>query len=256
MNGKLSDFLSLQPAVIIDKLELWRIVTFPFSPSGFEGTILFFITFYIFAPRMETLFHKALYPIILFLVISLQGTISSLIFWRSSLYIEGMEGLSFFVLTLFLFFNANKKVILWQFPPVSAFTFVFFIAIGWAVTTSLHAMVSGYEILVKGAANAIFGLTGGLIIFLQLRLSRNIKHKDNDFPLDIPKPEELSLALIRQNELREINNRRLPDDYFWDEDIPLTEDKLNEILDKISENGKESLLPEEIRFLEEYSKRL
>ena len=204
---------------------------------------------------METLFHKALYPIILFLVISLQGTISSLIFWRSSLYIEGMEGLSFFVLTLFLFFNANKKVILWQFPPVSAFAFVFFIAIGWAVTTSLHAMISGYEILVKGAANAIFGLTGGLIIFLQLRLSRNIKNKEHEPHLDIPKPEELSMALIRQNELREMN-KRIQDDYLWDEDIPLTEDRLNEILDKINENGKKSLLPEEIRFLEEYSKRL
>ena len=39
-------------------------------------------------------------------------------------------------------------------------------------------------------------------------------------------------------------------------DGALSEDKLNEILDKISDLGKESLSREELKFLNEYSKIL
>lgn len=38
--------------------------------------------------------------------------------------------------------------------------------------------------------------------------------------------------------------------------LSFTEDNLNRILDKILEKGKESLTPEEIKFLKEYSKKL
>ena len=48
-----------------------------------------------------------------------------------------------------------------------------------------------------------------------------------------------------------------PDEnYYPDSEEVYTEDRLNEILDKINERGKESLSPEELRYLRDYSRKL
>ena len=76
-------------------------------------------------------------------------------------------------------------------------------------------------------------------------------------PTEIPNPEELKLATM--SKLYSPHNfSSLKDEYDSIEFLPseLNEDRLNEILDKISEKGKNSLSIEEIKFLDDYSKLL
>ncbi len=91
---------------------------------------------------------------------------------------------------------------------------------------------------------------------MQVKLSKKIlmKHLEKN-NIEIPKPEELTLALIQQNGLKRLN-RSLKEDTSSFEDIVFTEDKLNSILDKINEYGKESLSLNEKKYLEEYSRNL
>jgi hypothetical protein len=53
-----------------------------------------------------------------------------------------------------------------------------------------------------------------------------------------------------KNEIKSTEQGVLVDEFIYDEE------NLNKILDKIIEKGKESLTPEEIKFLENYSKKV
>jgi hypothetical protein len=72
----------------------------------------------------------------------------------------------------------------------------------------------------------------------------------------IPEPEEYSHAYASGAEQRRFRNSEIDDYPMYEPEIDLSEDRLNEILDKINELGKESLSPDELRFLKEYSKTL
>jgi len=260
VNGAIDHFFLLQPSTVLEKMELWRMFTFAFSPGTLEGIVLFVITFYLFAPRLEENFNKHLFAGIIFLVICMQGTLSTMIFWKLPIEIKGMEGLSFFVLTLFAAFNANKQIIIWRFPSVRAYVFVFLIAFGWGLVVGIHTLIAGHDIILTAVSSALIGLTSGLLVYLQMRLVKNIRTslpRDSAGIPEIPKPAELRMAIIK-----EIENRDRQDRYndvpYYDQDysIPLTEENLNLILDKISVNGKESLTIAEEKFLEDYAKIL
>ena len=65
-------------------------------------------------------------------------------------------------------------------------------------------------------------------------------------------PDELSYALINQAEKRNQENRRQEEPEIHNGDY-YSEDRLNEILDKMIETGRQSLSIEELRYLEDYS---
>lgn len=260
LNGAVDQLFVLQPIAVTDGMELWRLFTFVLSPGTLQGIVLFAVTFYFFAPRLEDNFVKHLFACIILLMIALQGTLSTLIFWKMPIEIKGMEGISFFVLTLFAAFNANKKIVIWRFPSVRAYVFVFLIAFGWGLLTGIHTLLAGHHILLTAVSSALIGLSGGLFVYLQMVIIKNIKkraYKENVQPApEIPKPEELRMAIIKEKERRE---RSAYEDgpYFDHEyDIPLTEENLNLILDKITVYGKESLTVAEEKFLEDYAKKL
>lgn len=258
--GYIYSILELQSALVVNNLEFWRILSFPLVQTTIEGVLLFLITFTFFAPKLETVFHRFGFPIIILLVILLQGILSSLLFWKTSIRLSGMEGVSFFVLSLFTFVNSNKKLVFMQMPAIHTSLIVFTLSIIWAVTVAIHSLISGYEIILSNSYYTIFGLTTGLLAYVQINLSRNIRLKkthQNLIPrIEIPKPEELSLALIKQKELQNLSSHVRDNEYYEEVNIPLTEENLNEILDKIHSLGKESLTNEENRFLENYSKML
>lgn len=260
VNGAIDRFFMLQPSIVLENMELWRMFTFALSPGTLQGIVLFAITFYFFAPRLEENFNKLLFAGILILIIFMQGTLSTMIFWKQSIEIKGMEGVSFFVLTLFAAFNANKKIVIWRFPSVRSYVFVFMIALGWGFLTAIHTLIAGHHIILTAVSSAMIGLTSGLFVFLQMKLVRNFKPSipNDDFVApEIPKPEELRMALIKEKE-RKDSIDRYNDGPYYDNDysIPLTEENLNLILDKISVYGKESLTVAEEKFLEDYAKHL
>jgi membrane associated rhomboid family serine protease len=260
MDGRLSSLLSLQPSLVFH-LEWWRVFTFPLATDSIEGTILFLFTFFIFAPKLEEIFRSWLYPLILFLIVFLQGAILTLLLWNCIITITGMEGLSFFVLTVFTLINIKKKLVIFNKYFIRTFMFSLGMFFLWFTLLFFHSVAIGdYRLIFEGVYSCVFGISTGLVFYLQIRYTKSIKPQEQPTSRepnhDIPKREELSYAVMANNELRRFN-KNLREELAKDEGSPqYSEDKLNEILDKINENGKESLSPSERKFLDDYSNLL
>jgi len=257
-DGLLSNYLALNPEAILQNWEFWRLVTFPFSTFSLEGILLFGFTFLIIGPKVEQYIGRYIYPFVLSLLVLLEGILLTLAFWKENVAIGGMEGLSFFVLTLYSLLYFGKKSDFSNYRPTKARMIVSLVAFAWASVLLTRALLTAnMHHLITDSVSAAIGLFSGALLYIQLRmLKRAAMQKKRDFPdIDIPKPEELSLAMIAQRERKRYQNDR-EDNYQNEPEFTFTEDRLNEILDKINEYGKDSLSKREIEYLKEYSRQI
>jgi hypothetical protein len=174
--------------------------------------------------------------------------------------LTGPDGISLFVLFLFGFKNYKRRIILYKLKHIKATYFTGgILALYIAMVIGWYFTVSSSMLLISSAIHTLFGLISGLALFLHHQYIQGIiKRSSEAFPTyhDLPSPEEMSLAMIVQNELKRFNHTMSEDlaqneiDTYFD----YSEDRLNEILDKINERGESSLLPEEREFLHGYSK--
>jgi membrane associated rhomboid family serine protease len=263
MFNKLTHLFGLEPQLVASKMEFWRIFTFPFTPSSIEGLFLFIFTFFFIGPKLELKLRKNFYPIILFFLICLQGTLITLIFWQSNLQFNGMEGLSFFILVLFTLINLNKKITLWGLRPIKSIMLVTLLSITWISSTAVHSIIAGNDILIKALSNLIFGILTSGVTYLQIEFFNLQKKLDKEKKInDIESfgkslTGDITPAFVEKKE-NKASNFTLNDNSFLSQnnEFIFSEQKLNDILDKINEKGKNSLTEEEINYLKEYSNNL
>lgn len=257
--GIANQYLELIQSKIWTNFELWRLVSFPFAIPAMESLLLFSFTFYFVAPKIESLFNKIIFPIFLGLIILLQGIIISLVFRDSSVVFSGLDGISFLMIFLFLLLSINTKTLPFWFKSSKILPLSLLTGVLWISVQMYRSDASDNNIIVSSAFNALFGMFFSIITFLKIRSEivtrKRVKH-DNlaaQLPYIIPTPEELKYALMGENRKRQYNSS--DDDLLYpavDEFRP-DEERLNEILDKISEYGKDSLTISEIKYLENYS---
>lgn len=252
---KITALVYLQPSLIINNMQLWRLVSYPLASGSFEGFLFFVLTFYLISTKLEIIFNRSLFALLVFLLICMQGTLISLIFWQKDYAFMGMEGISAFVITLFSLLNLNKKDTLWYLQPLKSYFIVSLIVLIWLFGTAIHLTINpNFELFMQKVSAAGFGLVSGSFLYLQLIILRKTKKMIYPKP-DIPTPEELSMAMISKSQPKK-NLKQRNDFSSHQEFEEFSESQLNEILDKINENGKESLTEEEIRYLKEYSRHI
>jgi membrane associated rhomboid family serine protease len=254
--GRLGSLLSMNTTEVIISRDYWRLMTYPFAMGSPEAVGLFTYTFLLVAPKLEKMLPKGLFPLLLIISIFLQSTGLTIAFWKSSLTFEGMEGLSFFVLALFVIMNMGKKAT-YYYSPMKSIIFTLLVVIVWFSSVLLHSFMAGRHVLTAALALSGFGLAGSLLTFLQIAIARSIARlKRRPQARKVPEPEELRLAVVSQIE-KKYSTKMQQEEYFDDvEEFVADENRLNEILDKINEKGKDSLSPEELHYLQEYSKQL
>lgn len=262
----LPDLLALNPQEVVKNLSLWKLVSFPFSPGGIESVVLFAFVFYFISSKLETFIDGLRYPLWLFLLTLLQGCILTLLFINSNVSITGMDGISFYVLVVYSLLRTKDRIYFLNFPPMPILAFSMLLGFVWFGLKLVNFSTTGNDsAFLSAISSSLFGITAGLIHYLQIRLSgvnptSNKEYRNNEFR--IPPPEELSVAhsanaaRLRKYYQSNRNEYYDEDEYLLSEDMEENEDKLNEILDKITLNGKDSLNNLEQRFLTEYSKRL
>jgi hypothetical protein len=260
-NGLVTDYLILNPTLVVDNTQMWRIFTFPLIPSSFEGFVFFVFAFYLVSAKLEMIFRRSLYAVLLLLLVSLQGTMLTIIFWKSNYSFCGMEGLSLFILAMFTFMNHNRRVTFGYLKSMKTFTLTGVIVLLWIFSVTVHYLFTlNINLIVQAVTSFLFGLSLALIMYSQIRLIRNVRThyeiQNKKLPIQIPTPDELSLALISKEEIKRFNQTILEEPSFTDDDFEFSEDRLNEILDKILAYGKDSLTSGEIQYLGEYSKKL
>lgn len=257
LEGRLYDMFCLDPAAILDRFELWRAITYPFVGGKIEGAVLGAAVFLYIAPHLEDLLKKGLFSTLIFLMICLQGTALLLLFWNSGMKVSGIEGLGFFTLTLFVMLKGNRSVDARAFGYVKVSLVAAILFLGWLTATALRSVLGGYDFFDSSAIFAGVGIITGLFTYLQIRLAKLFKGKKEFVePEERASADDFTPALALKKEEKNYGLNSKEDVRYYDNPEYLTEDRLNEILDKISEAGKDSLTGEEMNFLKEYSKKL
>lgn len=260
--SRLSYLLSLNSAMVYNDLQWWRLITYPLATDSIESTALFLFAFFIFAPKIETLFSSWFFPLVLLIIIFLQGALFTLLLHYSYIVFTGMEGISFFILTVFALANIKKKLVIMNKVFLRTGLFIFGLITIWFVLLFVHSVViADYKIFFEGMYSGIFGLTSGIIIYLQIRYTKRIlpfeKHGNHSTDrIFYSNDKELSMAVIANNEIRKFNENLRDELVYGNNQFNYTEEKLNEILDKISAKGKDSLTYNEQKFLEDFSKQI
>ncbi len=254
---KLDETLSLNSHMILDDFQFWRLFTFPlvFTNAGF--VFLFSVIFLIVSPVLENYLNKFLYPVFLFLAAMLEGFFLTLVLWQKDINISGTEGLAFFVLSLLIFLKPNTNLI--KKLPISTAGFGVFVLVLWVSSFVLPQSAQGNFSFAESSASAIFGISLGVSIFFPIKfMERFLKKRRNleETKLQIPTPEELSMAVVSSSFLKKKYNQFEERPPLLSNDSDENEIILNDILDKINMSGKESLDQNEIDFLNAYSRQL
>ena len=263
-NGLLFAMLSLDLKQIILNAEYWRLLSYPFVFNTWESGILFSIVFSISLPNLENFLGRSLYVILLLFSI-LFALLLTIIFISNPIIFGGLEGISFFILTLSWLLKFRNK--LFTNKPIYFFTEVLSLFV-WLCFKSFVLITSGVMTVLPSIVISILGIGSAFLVYLQInhiikknvRKSKEIQAKKNKIQADSIL-EEISIAMYANEKFRSLisSNEILPketqntislNDDFHNEEI------LNNILDKINIHGKDSLTKEEVLFLEEYSKSL
>ncbi len=260
LGGALTNLFALIPPLVTEEMQFWRLVTFPLASPNLPALLLFCLVFYFIGPKEEDNSSRSYLPMMLLMMSILEGLVATLVFEKSNLVLAGPDGLSFIVLTLFALKNFKKKIIFFRRNQVRTSVF----ALGLlAVYTLCYAFWYNFTAnslpVITAMVNMVFGVFSGTTLFLHyLFIRKMVRRGAETFPTynDLPTPEEMSLAMIVQNELKRFNQSVSDDNElegyeYFDE---YSEERLNEILDKINEQGQSSLFPEEIIYLKGYSK--
>lgn len=257
-DGVVTGLFALNPSLILNEWEIWRLFSFPFSMNSLEGFLLFVFTFYIIGPKVEQYIGRFIFPFVISLLVILQGIVLTLFFWKDDIAMGGMEGLSFFVLSLYSLLYFGRKSDFSSFRSNKSRMMVSLVAFAWVTVLLVRSYMTGdTDILLTNAVSAMIGFVTGFLLFIQLKMLKKVSRnsRENIPNINIPKPEELSMAMIAQRERRKYQNEQ-EEQNFQEYDFTFTEDRLNEILDKINEQGKDSLSPYELQYLKEYSRQI
>ncbi|MPM46151.1 hypothetical protein SDC9_92849 [bioreactor metagenome] len=279
---------------IFGKLEFWRLFSYPFFFNSVEGIFLFLAIFIFVSPRLEYFLGRTTYPLLLFLSSFVIGAITTIVFNDSNIVVGGMEGLSFFVFTVFVMLLVKDKHIVNKQPFLSIG--IFAVVVWCAFKYILAASSQGINIF-PSIVSAAVGVSIGLLVYLQMHFliksrikKAKMRMKPIKYPVSVPNSEELTISMLNNPDFKEtldnltfirIGKSKKEDDQLSDiqfskikkileehaffvndeaneiiEEYDSDENQLDVILDKINVTGQDSLTAKELNFLSDYSKKI
>lgn len=185
------------------------------------------------------------------------GITHTLIFWDGDISLSGAEGVCIAILALYTLFEPKKKIKIHFLPSIPIMFISIAIVLLWIFLKYVHS-INNIGYFVQSSLSLAFGITSALLVFVHFVTIRKIFAKgDKDLLKEFQRIDEAKkYALMREGIIDRYKIEDEFDDFESYEPIEYSESRLNEILDKIIEHGKESLTFEEIRYLENYSRHI
>jgi membrane associated rhomboid family serine protease len=261
--GLISSALAIIPSRVVEQYEFWRLITFPFAVHSISGLLSLLFTVYFLAPKLEKIFPKLLFPVLLLLFVISQGLATTFFFPNENMQFSGAFGLAFFIMSLTVFTQPRARMTLWNSFRVRTVALVMILmALASSFTLVETITQNSRNIFFYNVFSSGFGSLAGVIIaylynrFSQLSVPSNITYSVRQEPLKPELPGYESFDAVLSEHPAQQMNSQLTSQPFFTEEYSNDEERLDFILDKILEQGKSALRPDEEDFLQEYSKRM
>jgi membrane associated rhomboid family serine protease len=268
LRGMLTQWLALMPFSAVGGGQYWRFVTYPLAANSFWEMLSTSAVFYFFAPEVERIISPRRLLLTLGVFVVVHGLTYAPLLWVSSMPLSGTTSLALFVLTMYIYLYPSGEVSLFGLIPLRA-TMLLGIMFVVAIAGSLISLSFNPIAIIHAFADEGFGIFFGFL-FSHLYFGK-FSSSSSEFSLfrkKVPPTQSTTLrrataastapvgrsaAIAADAERRAAAAQQRTDD---DDDTPLDEERLNQILDKISEKGQSALTPNEQKFLKDYANKL
>jgi membrane associated rhomboid family serine protease len=226
----ISAWLALTPQLVVKRGFIWQLITYMFVHGSLMHLGLNMFVIWMFGRTLEQVWGARRF-LTFYFACGLGGALFSFIFAYNTSVI-GASAASYGILLAFAIMFPNQRLLLWFVIPVKART----LAIGLAVISLLLGVRGGGSI-------AHFAHLGGMAAALVMMRGEYQFRRVRNWVLDkfAKMPVKVSFG----------DDDKKPQKAAEDTDGDM--DKINSILDKISEKGYENLSETERRILEKYS---
>lgn len=253
----LKGYLILTPTLLFNKLELWRLISYPFQSNTILGTLLFIFTFLLIAPKCERKLTGKSFLIISLIVVILNGLLNAVTFAGTNTEISGTEALTFFCVSFYFLSERTRRTKRQIIFSSKLHYFLMIFIITWITAITINGiMFDNYKPLITSTSAAFTGICAAIIIYYHLKIRQiiaNLKDISSQRQF-VSNPDEVEL--VNSYMMKKNRSSSMPESDFEEEisdEEKFTEEKLNLILDKLNTWGEESLSYEEKKYLRDYS---
>lgn len=261
--GLLSDYARLVPALAVHNYEFWRIITYPIAATGFWNLFSASLLLYFFGPEIEQLLRPERFIRYTLLFLLLHGVLHTLLLAGTATPLAGSYAYALALLIVFAYVYPGAEFSLFGIISLRAWVLAT-LFVAFSVISPLILVLNGGLSVAAFLTGPITGIVGGLL-FAHLyfhkyhipSLADVIRSRNK--PVVTQQAQPVTPVVKRtRTEYTPSKGKRMQSPAMYNEadDTTLDEHRLNDILDKISEQGRDSLSEEEIEFLEDYARRL
>lgn len=258
-----ASYTALLPPAVLWQHQWWRILTYPFADTDFWNLFSTSLLLYFFAPEIEQLLTTKRFVRYSAIFAFLHGVLYLLLMHNSSFPLVGLHTYALAVLTVFAYFYPHVEFFFFGLITMRMWVLATVI-IGFSVVSSLLGVVQGYSTVAAFFADATSGVIIAFlfahIYFQKYRipfLSFLLRSRATPPPPSPTLYQPSITPTVQKAQYFPRHEKRTPAAAVAsNDDDELNEQQLNAILDKISDQGKDSLTQEEQQFLEEYARRL
>lgn len=249
-------WLSLPAGSVFSSLELWRLVSYPFSSMSSASVILLCTVLALFAPSLEKMLSTKRLALYVAGLVLAQGLLYATLLAQSSqnVVLSGGDSISFFLLGLFAFLMPRRVLRINNVIEIRGLFLVFVLALTAFCVSALTAYKDPSTYFFTGALSGAIGVAYAVLVSTQLQLKllrfRSYAMEVESFidqHVESPHLEAVATTSVRER-LQQPSPPAVAEQ--------ITEEDINRLLDKIFEHGQDSLTESERAILEEYAQRL
>lgn len=261
--GLFSDYTRLVPTLAIHNYEFWRIITYPLASTGFWNLFSASLLLYFFGPEIEQLLRPERFIRYTLFFMLLHGLFHTLLLTGTTTPLAGPYSYALAVLIVFAYVYPSAEFSIFGIISLRAWVFAL-LFVAFSVISPLIMVLNGGLSVAAFLTGPIAGIAGGLLFAHIYFHKYNIPSladvvRSRNRPVITQQTQPVTPVVKRtRTEYSPSKGKRMQSPAMYNEadDTTLDEHRLNDILDKISEQGRDSLSEEEIEFLEDYARRL
>jgi membrane associated rhomboid family serine protease len=255
LDWQLADYLGLNVDKVFMGGEIWRLILYPFADSSLHSLLLLILSLTFFSPSLEKVFKSFRFPVLLLLIVCLHGLVINLINFSLEIEANSSFAISFFILFSFIFLNINKTIntknLIINYKIIATISIALGLLAEFIMIYGVRQTLDfiPFEMAALGSLTA-FAVSQKISIEIKkIRKSKLADKKVNYIkPVKIPVP--IAEQVLGESNKTDYNPPILSDNSFENEN------RMNQILDLITENGIDSISQDERVFLEEYSRNI